>query len=115
MNHDNPSFGRLPDEQASGHWLYAFLRYDVATEQRFLIVVNLHPTISLQEVRVMLPTSALEFLDLDASSFDRRINLTDRLAEDGTQIGLTTAEALNPGVSIASAAPLSAFYFQFAL
>ena len=48
-NHDNPSFGRLPGEQASGHWLYAFLRYDISTEQRFLIVANLHPAVPLAE------------------------------------------------------------------
>jgi hypothetical protein len=27
-NRDNPRFGRLPGEAASGHWLYAFLRHD---------------------------------------------------------------------------------------
>src|SRR6476619_6840688 len=32
-NHDNPAFGRLPGESASGHWLYAFLRHDVSSRQ----------------------------------------------------------------------------------
>src|SRR6476619_1704882 len=42
-NRDNPAFGRFPGEPASGHWLYAFLRYDVSVQQRFLVVANLHP------------------------------------------------------------------------
>ena len=94
-NHDNPGFGRLPGEQASGHWLYAFLRYDRSTQQRFLVLANLHPIIPLQNVRVLLPATAMHFLDLNADASDRRLTLTDRLAlEHATKISLTVAEAL---------------------
>ena len=70
-NHDNPGFGRLPDEQASGHWLYAFLRYDRSTQQRFLVLANLHPTISLRKFVCVLPETAMQFLDLNEDQSDR--------------------------------------------
>ena len=41
-NTRNPDFGRLKGEGASGHWLYAFLRYDAKSGQRILAVVNLN-------------------------------------------------------------------------
>jgi glycosidase len=112
-NHDNPAFGRLPGEPASGHWLYAFLRYDVATQQRFLIVANLHATIPLQDIRILLPPSALKFLDLDEAA-GAKLQLIDRLSEDGFQTGLTTTDANTSGIPIAEIPPLAAFYFEFA-
>ena len=52
---DNPRFGRLFDEIASGHWLYAFLRSDQTSGQAFLVATNLHRSETLQEVSVRLP------------------------------------------------------------
>jgi glycosidase len=112
-NHDNPGFGRLPGEPASGHWLYAFLRYDIATQQRFLIVANLNPTVPLKDVRVWLPASAIKFLDLDESP-GAKLKLIDRLSEDAFQTGLTTTDANTSGVPISEIPPLSAFYLEFA-
>jgi glycosidase len=57
LNKDNPKFGRLPNEKASGHWLYAFLRSDLVTGQKFLVVVNLNSSVGLTDVRVKLPPS----------------------------------------------------------
>lgn len=113
-NHDNPGFGRLPDEQASGHWLYAFLRYNRSKQQRFLVLANLHPTIPLRHVRVLLPATALQFLDLNADASDKRLALTDRLAPgQGTKITSTVAEAQNAGFPILEIPPLTSFYFEF--
>ena len=113
-NNNNARFGRLPGEQASGHWLYAFLRYDVTTPQRFLVVANLHPSIALENVRVMLPAEAMRFLELDSNAADLRINLTDRLGKDSNRIELVNTEAEGPGVLVPSIASLSACYFEFA-
>jgi glycosidase len=113
-NNDNPGFGRLPGEQASGHWLYAFLRYDIASKQRFLILANLHPSIALEDVRVMLSADAMRFLDLAPDAADLSINLTDRLGEYLNQSELVKAEAKSPGVFVPSIPPLSAFFFEFA-
>jgi glycosidase len=113
-NHDNPGFGRLPGEQASGHWLYVFLRYDRLTQQRFLVLANLHPHLSLREVRVRLPATAMQFLDLSAHGSDRQLTLTDRLApEPALKISSTATEALNEGIPIPEIPPLTSFYLEF--
>ena len=113
-NRDNPNFGRLPGEQASGHWLYAFLRYDSSTEQRFLIVANLHPKMALQNVRVLLPESALQFLDLSDQPDRPKLKLIEWLSEQSIDIRLSPTEVVSSGVPIAEIPPLSAFYFKFA-
>jgi len=111
-NRDNPGFGRLPEEQASGHWLYAFLRYDRATQQRFLVLANLHPTIPLREVRVRLPETALRFLDLNGPA-ERKIELSDRLGPPHrTRIRSTILEALGAGISISEIPPLTPLYLE---
>ncbi|PYJ09871.1 MAG: hypothetical protein DMF06_08445 [Verrucomicrobia bacterium] len=110
-NRDNPSFGRLPGEQASGHWFYAFLRYDRATSQRFLVLANLHPTIPLREVRVLLPASVLEFLNLGPGT---DFSLVDRLAQAPTlELRSTAAEALSSGIPIPEIPPLTPLYLEF--
>lgn len=106
-NHDNPAFGRLPGEQVSGHWLYAFLRYDSASGQRFLVVANLHPRETLPEVRIQLSNEALRFLELDPKS---SLTLHDRLSEQPVE----TTMVANGAVSVAALTPLSARYLEFA-
>lgn len=61
-NRDQPGFGRLAGEMASGHWLYAFLRRDPERGQTFLVVANFHPQETLQGVRVVIPEDALEWM-----------------------------------------------------
>jgi glycosidase len=109
-NHDNERFGRLPGEQASGHWLYAFLRYDVATQQRFLVVANLHPTIAFQHIRVLLSSGALQFLGLANDS--TTLSLVERLSGELEPIGLTTGETTSPGIPVSEIPSLSAQYFE---
>jgi len=104
-NRDNPHFGRLPGEVASGHWLYAFLRYDPAIGQRFAVIANLHPTVRFEEVVVSLPNSALQFLSL---SHEADCKLVDRL---GDSIAIRTRE----GISVTKIAPRSALYLEFLL
>src|SRR5678815_1784133 len=61
-NRDEPQFGRLQGELASGHWLYAFLRSDPLSGECFLVVVNLHPSESLHNVHVRFPEDARGFM-----------------------------------------------------
>jgi glycosidase len=112
-NRDNPAFGRFPGEEASGHWLYAFLRYDVEAGQRFLVVANLHPTIAFQNVRVLLPAAALKFVDLNHQPPDAPLKFMERLGERGTGAVLNTGDAPTSGVPVTEILPLSAFYFEF--
>ena len=78
-NADNPKFGRVGDETASGHWLYAFLRHDPKSAQSFLVVANFHPSETLRNVTVRLPENAWEFT---ARSNDPVWKFTDRLASN---------------------------------
>jgi glycosidase len=111
-NRNNQGFGRLPGEQAGGHWLYAFLRYDRLAQQRFLVLANLHPTIPLREVRVRLPEAALRFLDWNADE-SRSLALADRLAlERAAKISSTVTEARGAGLPIVEIPPLTSFYFE---
>jgi glycosidase len=112
-NRENERFGRLPGEQASGHWLYAFLRYDPLTGQRFLVVANLHPETALRDLRILIPESALQPLDLNSDSSNTRLKLIEWLTETAIEIRLTVAEALSPGIPIVEIPPLTAFYLEF--
>jgi hypothetical protein len=105
-NRDNPNFGRLPGESASGHWLYAFLRYDPFSGQRFLVVANLHPRKSLPAVRIQLSNEAFQFLDLKPNT---DLSLRNRLPEESSVTTITS----NGSISVATLAPLSARYLEF--
>ncbi|HEX5176082.1 MAG TPA: alpha-amylase family glycosyl hydrolase, partial [Chthoniobacteraceae bacterium] len=77
-NKQNPAFGRLGNETTSGHWCYAFLRFNQSSRQTFLVVVNLHPREALRHVGVFFPRAALQMTGLNKGDFQMR--LTDRLA-----------------------------------
>jgi glycosidase len=111
-NRENERFGRLPGEQASGHWLYAFLRYDPLTCQRFLVVANLHPETALRDVRILIPESALQLLDLNIELSHPKLKLIEWLTETPLEIRTTVAEAISPGLPIPEIPSLSAFYFE---
>jgi len=113
-NRENERFGRLPGEPASGHWLYVFLRFDPLAGQRFLVVANLHPETALRDLRILIPESALQFLDLNTESSETKLKLIEWLTETPLEIRLTIAEAASPGIPIAEIPALSAFYFKLA-
>jgi glycosidase len=103
-NNDNPAFGRVGDETASGHWVYAFLRHDRASGQAFLVVANFHATETLKGVRVRIPQDAARFLGFDGRP---AWSLHERLDGDWT----TTAEpagAADVGIALPDLPPLSA-------
>ncbi len=105
VNRDNPHFGRVGDEGASGHWCYAFLRADRATKQRFLVVANLHPHETLRDLRVALPAAAREFLHLAEGT---TLKFTDRLA--GNPVSYESPDAAS--AKIPALPPLSALYLE---
>jgi glycosidase len=104
-NRGNPNFGRLPGETCSGHWLYAFLRYDPLTQQRFIVIANLHPTMSFSDVRVLLPETAIRFLELNASA---SLKLRDRLVDRPAEV----ASRADEGVLFPEIRSLSASYLE---
>ena len=65
-NKENPHFGRLEGESASGHWVYAFLRSEQAEKgETVLVVVNLHPSQAFEEFKVNLPQDARNWAALE--------------------------------------------------
>jgi glycosidase len=109
-NRENPYFGRLPGESASGHWLYACLRHDAASGQAFLVVINLHGRETLRDVRIHIPAAALA--RLDATVPGGPLEFCDQLAEKPVRrIRMARAEVQANGVRLGALAPLSAGYF----
>jgi hypothetical protein len=83
------------------------------TGQRFLVVANLHPETALRDLRILIPESALQPLDLNTESSHRNLKLIEWLTETPLEIRVTLAEAVSPGIPIVEIPPLSAFYFKF--
>jgi glycosidase len=105
-NIDNPAFGRIPGESASGHWVYAFLRYDPDSKQRILVVANLHRSELLRDVRIRVPSEGLQFLSVPSLA---DATARDLLSPDEARLAsFSAADELLAG----DLPPLSAFYFE---
>lgn len=107
-NNANPAFGRVADETASGHWLYAFLRRDPASGQAFLVVANFHPEKTLADVRVRIPGDAASFLGMDGEA---RWSLRERLAGAWSVTAESTGFATS-GVPLPALPPLTAWFIE---
>ncbi|MGA3171766.1 MAG: alpha-amylase family glycosyl hydrolase [Chthoniobacteraceae bacterium] len=107
-NKNTAGFGDIEGDPASGHWMYAFLRYDPLSKQRWLVVANLHPTVTFSEVHLHIPVDAVRWLDLPASV---NLSFTDRLL---SREGLTanSSDLPDTGLDIPTIHPLSAMYFE---
>jgi len=115
-NLKNPRFGRVRGT-AVGQWLYAYLRYDPASGQRMLVVVNLHPRETMEDVRVRLPRAAMRFLGWDTIAGSKTVPVVarDRLGEvpgDVAEILTTPAEMQEGGLAIKELQPLTAAYYE---
>ena len=107
-NNDNPGFGRINGETASGHWLYAFLRRDPVTRQAFLVVANFHGSETLKGVHIKIPYDARKWLMRETQEdwvFDSRFR------SDWT--GVTTAlELSDQGLLLPELPPCSAWLIE---
>ncbi len=116
INRDNPKFGRVANEEPSGHWLYAFARYDRQSGQRFLVVVNLHPDTLMGEVRVKFSSETLSMLGLSAFPQRTHLDLRDRLVDDEPAVGGgSIAEAVGDGLPVDEMPALTPRYFELTL
>jgi glycosidase len=112
-NRANRAYGRLGDEQPSGHWLYSFLRYDAGTGQKFLVVVNLNAKAALKDVSVIIDRTADEFLGFGHTDPKSPLILTDRLASSDPRVATSCInEAASTGVWIGDIPPLTPYYFE---
>jgi glycosidase len=115
-NLENPGYGRL-DRGVSGHWLYSYLRYDAATGQRMLVVVNLNPRETLRDVRILFPRRAMRFLGWDTIAGSKTVPVMarDRLGDvpgEVAEITTTPAEMEQPGLRIKELQPMTAAYYE---
>ncbi len=101
----SPHFGRLPGEEASGHWMYAFIRHDAHAGQAFLVVANLHPSQAFRDVALHLPPEVLHPIGWRAHT---QVRLTDRLAPS---LPLQLAQAADE-IVIPLVPPLTVYYFE---
>lgn len=62
FNKDNPNYGRLEGENVSGHWLYSFLRYDRKSDEAYLVVINFHPSETMNNVDIWFSQEARKWL-----------------------------------------------------
>lgn len=107
-NNDNPAFGRVGEEAASGHWLYAFLRHDAASGQSFLVVANFHGTETLSGVKIRIPQDAQAFL---GRSEMETWHFSDELASEWS--GSTSRESLDSqGFALPDLPPCSALLLE---
>lgn len=104
-NKENPAFGRVEESDASGHWLYAYLRLAPDGGPRFLVTVNLHPEAVMREIRVRVPEGALP-------EGGKWLVLSDKLAEqEESPLCQKLEEAQGVGIWINQLAPMSASYW----
>ena len=106
-NLENPAYGRLGGEKASGHWLYSFMRVDPSTGQAFLVAVNLNPTQAMHNVRIRFPAAALQALP------GNKVVFTDRLAPaDPLRIEEEASAIRETGLEIETIPPLTPLYLE---
>lgn len=115
-NLDNPAYGRIGPGK-SGHWLYSFLRCDPASGQRVLVVVNLHPTETMRDVRIRFPRSAMRFLGWDTLAGSKTVPVLARdilgdVPGDTAELSYTAAGMEEPGLLIKELQPLAAAYYE---
>jgi hypothetical protein len=111
-NRENPNYGRLPNEQPSGHWLYSFLRHDPESNQTFLVVANLNSWESLKNVRIVFPSAAAQSIGLNKFGAETQIHLKDRLAIDGATSQTSVTEATTNGILIVDLPALTPQYLE---
>lgn len=106
-NQLNPGFGRLEGEHVSGHWLYAFLRYDFESRQAFLVVVNNHTAQTLENVSIQIPEHALKWLGIRSN----QLRFIDRLGTDIEAVA-STASLPDEGLKLPHLPPYTPLYLE---
>jgi hypothetical protein len=108
-NKNSANFGNIEGDPASGHWMYAFLRYDSRSQQRWLVVANLHRSTAFSDVHIHIPAETLRWLELPS---DGPLHFTDRLGYNHPPLTANPADLPVAGIVIPKIAPLSAMYYE---
>jgi glycosidase len=117
LNADNANtagFGNIEGDPSSGHWMYAYLRRDSASGQRFLVVVNLHSVTTFSQIHIHLSKAARDFIGIPPATDHGKkkvLRLVDRL-NGGPALKIAGSEISTRGLEIPSIPPLTACYFE---
>jgi len=109
-NADNPFYGRIDEPYHSGRWFYSYIRYDPATRNRFLVVVNFHPTMAARHVRIRFTGELMDEVGLAGRGGDFFI-WRDRL--DDFEVAQSVSRTLREGMYIEEMPPLSVRYLEW--
>ncbi len=101
-NRENSAFGRLPGEEVSGHWIYAYLRADADSGQGFLCVVNFCPDQVITDVKVKISKDGKALLGLSDRS--------EALFED--RFGKAGCEMRGDEVCVGDLEPFATRYYE---
>jgi len=107
-NNRSAHFGSIEGDPASGRWMYAFLRYDARSRQRWLVVGNLHRGADFSDVHIHIPADAVLWLDIPSGA---TLTFTDRLGGDRA-LTIKATELPGAGLVVPAISPLSAMYFE---
>ncbi len=114
-NNRNMRFGCLGNEPAGGHCMYAYLRHDAASKQRFLVVVNLNRDVAFENMPVFFPAEALAPLgiaDTGEKSGNQVLRFTERLGNKITLRSGLEEFARKRVLEIPVIPPLTPCYFE---
>lgn len=102
----NDAYGRLPGENASGHWFYAFIRSTGPGGEHCLVISNLHPSQPLRDVRIFLSPEADAYMALEGA-----VTLMDQLCITPPLRIETSSEIIRTrGIQISEIPPLTAYF-----
>jgi glycosidase len=107
-NNKSEHFGSFDGEPASGHWMYAFLRYDPHSGQRWMVAANLHRNADFSDVHIRIPDEAVRWLGFP---FGATLTFTDRLGTS-PPLSASLGEISAPGLVIPRITALSAMYLE---
>jgi glycosidase len=96
-NVTNPAFGRAAGETASGRRAFAFLRYTgLGGGERVLVYANLHPSATMTDVTITVPSAAWAALGWPESG---TLQLRDRVSDAvfSTPMGVARSSGLGIG------------------
>lgn len=106
-NLDNPHFGRLPGEAHSGHWLYAFLRFDRESGHAVVVLANLHGEETLRDIHLLIPRDYL----LETGHDQDTVSFRDRLGSDWAS-AVSAHTLWENGLRIEEMGPCTAMYLE---
>jgi glycosidase len=107
-NLNSANFGKVEGDPVGGHWMYAFLRYDPRSGQRWLVAANLHRAVAFESVQIRIPEETLYWLRVPSAAM---LLFTDRL-DSGVALTANTAELPTHGLVLPRIPALSAIYLE---